>query len=233
VLSPAQIANLPAGTVLVIRRGLAPVVGRVQPAWRRRDVRIQRGGAAARWALLVVVLTAAARALGCWLGRHVVPLVGAVLGGRTGASWGTQWALESGVDPASLWLAAVVGFSLGAASGYLLIAGVVAVTRRLLGPVRRFVHRRVWVPIRRWAIHRTDATLARLVAPGSSTAGSGRRGDWADSARFAAAQPPARTSIAAEPARADDPESRRADVIPLYPEWGDDNRWPDESGDAR
>ena len=39
MLSPAQIANLPAGKVLVIRRGLAPVVGRVQPAWRRRDVR--------------------------------------------------------------------------------------------------------------------------------------------------------------------------------------------------
>jgi hypothetical protein len=39
VLAPAQIANLPAGKVLVIRRGLAPVVGRVQPAWRRRDVR--------------------------------------------------------------------------------------------------------------------------------------------------------------------------------------------------
>jgi type IV secretion system protein VirD4 len=39
VLAPAQIANLPTGKVLVIRRGLAPVVGRVQPAWRRRDVR--------------------------------------------------------------------------------------------------------------------------------------------------------------------------------------------------
>ena len=39
VLAPAQIANLPAGKALVIRRGLAPVVGWVQPAWRRRDVR--------------------------------------------------------------------------------------------------------------------------------------------------------------------------------------------------
>ena len=39
VLAPAQIANLPTGRVLLIRRGLAPVVGRVQPAWRRRDVR--------------------------------------------------------------------------------------------------------------------------------------------------------------------------------------------------
>jgi type IV secretory pathway TraG/TraD family ATPase VirD4 len=42
VLAPAQIANLPTGKVLVIRRGLAPVVGRVAPAWRRRDVRAQR-----------------------------------------------------------------------------------------------------------------------------------------------------------------------------------------------
>jgi type IV secretory pathway TraG/TraD family ATPase VirD4 len=39
VLSPAQIANLPAGNVLVIRRGIAPVVGRAQMAWQRRDTR--------------------------------------------------------------------------------------------------------------------------------------------------------------------------------------------------
>jgi len=39
VLSPAQLANLPAGRVVVFRRGLAPVVGRVRMAWHRRDVR--------------------------------------------------------------------------------------------------------------------------------------------------------------------------------------------------
>jgi type IV secretory pathway TraG/TraD family ATPase VirD4 len=39
VLAPAQIANLPGGKVLLIRRGLAPIVGRVTPAWRRRDIR--------------------------------------------------------------------------------------------------------------------------------------------------------------------------------------------------
>ena len=39
VLAPAQIANLPGGKVLLIRRGLAPIVGRVRPAWKRRDVR--------------------------------------------------------------------------------------------------------------------------------------------------------------------------------------------------
>jgi len=42
VLAPAQIANLPAGKVLVIRRGIAPVVGRAQMAWRRRDLRWAR-----------------------------------------------------------------------------------------------------------------------------------------------------------------------------------------------
>jgi type IV secretory pathway TraG/TraD family ATPase VirD4 len=42
VLAPAQIANLPAGKVLLIRRGLAPIVGRIRPAWRRRDVRAHR-----------------------------------------------------------------------------------------------------------------------------------------------------------------------------------------------
>ncbi|GAA1858732.1 hypothetical protein GCM10009836_43710 [Pseudonocardia ailaonensis] len=54
VLSPAQIANLPAGRVLVIRRGIPPVIGRVQMAWRRRDVRAHRRAlgridAASRW----------------------------------------------------------------------------------------------------------------------------------------------------------------------------------------
>src|SRR3954463_829962 len=35
VLSPAQIANLPVGRVLVIRRGIAPVIGRAQMLWQR------------------------------------------------------------------------------------------------------------------------------------------------------------------------------------------------------
>lgn len=39
VLAPAQIANLPAGRVVVIRRGIAPVIGRARMAWKRRDVR--------------------------------------------------------------------------------------------------------------------------------------------------------------------------------------------------
>ena len=39
VLAPAQIANLPAGRVVLIRRGIAPVIGRARMAWKRRDVR--------------------------------------------------------------------------------------------------------------------------------------------------------------------------------------------------
>jgi hypothetical protein len=39
VLAPAQLANLPAGRVVVYRRGIAAVVGRAQMAWRRVDVR--------------------------------------------------------------------------------------------------------------------------------------------------------------------------------------------------
>lgn len=39
VLSPAQIAQLPAGRAVIIRRGMPPAIGRVQMAWKRRDVR--------------------------------------------------------------------------------------------------------------------------------------------------------------------------------------------------
>lgn len=39
VVSPAQLANLPKWRVLLIRRHLDPVIGRVRPTWRRRDMR--------------------------------------------------------------------------------------------------------------------------------------------------------------------------------------------------
>jgi type IV secretion system protein VirD4 len=63
VLAPAQIANLPAGRVVVIRRGIAPVIGRARMAWRRRDVRgfertvrrvDVRAARAYRWAQLLM-----------------------------------------------------------------------------------------------------------------------------------------------------------------------------------
>jgi type IV secretion system protein VirD4 len=55
VLSPAQIAQLPARHVVIIRRGMAPAVGRVHMAWKRSDVRTMRrattwANRAERWA---------------------------------------------------------------------------------------------------------------------------------------------------------------------------------------
>ncbi|WP_436493402.1 type IV secretory system conjugative DNA transfer family protein [Actinokineospora sp. HUAS TT18] len=47
VLSPGQIAQLPAGHVVVIRRGMAPAVGKTEMAWKRRDVR--KAKRSARW----------------------------------------------------------------------------------------------------------------------------------------------------------------------------------------
>jgi hypothetical protein len=38
-LSPAQLANLPRFTVVVIRRHMSPVIGRAAMVWERRDVR--------------------------------------------------------------------------------------------------------------------------------------------------------------------------------------------------
>ena len=35
VLAPAQLANLPAGRVVVFRRDMPPVIGRAEQAWRR------------------------------------------------------------------------------------------------------------------------------------------------------------------------------------------------------
>lgn len=42
VLSPSQIAQLPARRVVIIRRGMPPAIGRVQMAWKRHDVRSAR-----------------------------------------------------------------------------------------------------------------------------------------------------------------------------------------------
>jgi type IV secretory pathway TraG/TraD family ATPase VirD4 len=45
VLSPGQIAQLPARHVLIIRRGMAPAIGKVEMAWKRRDVKAARRAA--------------------------------------------------------------------------------------------------------------------------------------------------------------------------------------------
>ena len=46
--------------MLLIRRGLAPVVGRVQPAWRRRDVRAHQRALARATAAAVPALEVSA-----------------------------------------------------------------------------------------------------------------------------------------------------------------------------
>lgn len=61
VLAPAQLANLPTGRVVVFRRGLAPVVGRVWMAWRRRDVRAQTKQARRASRAVIAAAEAAAR----------------------------------------------------------------------------------------------------------------------------------------------------------------------------
>ena len=75
VIAPAQLANLPELHVVVFRRHLSPVVGRVRMAWRRRDVRgvVAHAKIAERWASgpAAIELTAARPAIaqpGAWAG---------------------------------------------------------------------------------------------------------------------------------------------------------------------
>jgi hypothetical protein len=42
VISPAQLANLPKGRVVLFHHELPVTLGRVRPGWKRRDVRVQR-----------------------------------------------------------------------------------------------------------------------------------------------------------------------------------------------
>jgi type IV secretion system protein VirD4 len=73
VLSAAQIAQLPFGKVVIIRRGMPAAVGRVQMAWKRRDLRrhtraVRRAERAERWnARTEAILDA----LGSWLDPRI------------------------------------------------------------------------------------------------------------------------------------------------------------------
>jgi type IV secretion system protein VirD4 len=69
VLSAAQIAQLPARRVVVIRRGMPPAVGKVQMAWMRRDVRRTRR--AMRWAERVERWAAARDTATEWLAAQM------------------------------------------------------------------------------------------------------------------------------------------------------------------
>ncbi len=62
VLAASQLANLPAGRVVVFGRGMPPVIGRVRPAWRRCDVRAQHRAERRQTRALLAGAEAATRA---------------------------------------------------------------------------------------------------------------------------------------------------------------------------
>jgi len=67
VLTPAQISQLRFGRVLILRRGMAPAIGRTRMAWTRRDVRTYR--AVLRWSARATATAAAARRFAAWTVR--------------------------------------------------------------------------------------------------------------------------------------------------------------------
>ena len=64
VLSPALLAQLPFRRVVIIRRGMAPAVGKVQMAWKRGDVR--RANLAITWTPRLQLIATASRQLARW-----------------------------------------------------------------------------------------------------------------------------------------------------------------------
>ncbi|MBW0091517.1 TraM recognition domain-containing protein [Pseudonocardia sp. KRD-184] len=101
VLPAAQLANLPSGRVMLIRRGLAPVIGRVQMAWQRRDVR-RRAFQIAHPALATRLARSAATARRWW-SRLTSPVVAALR--RIGALVGRFWrAICASIARARRWI---------------------------------------------------------------------------------------------------------------------------------
>ena len=180
VVPPAQIANLPAGRVLVIRRALPPVLGRAQMAWHRLDVAAQlRPDALTVRARLWI---ARARfAVLRWLAGHAVPLTGVVL-----AMWITA-PIAGGLAPSWRGWAAMAA---AAAVGWFAAALVAAVRE----PVVRWLSRRVLNPLWAW-IRERWAQLRRRV--------TGHTGDVPTYAPFD-------PSTQLVPVRTDDPAQHNA-----------------------
>jgi len=101
VLAPAQIANLPAGRVVVFRRAMAPVIGRVQMDHRRHDVHALAHPDAWSVRLHTVLVRARTRVL-ARAGR-VTGWVGARA--RTGGVWAGARVRAGGV-----WLSVLVAW---------------------------------------------------------------------------------------------------------------------------
>jgi len=68
VLTEAQIRELPFGKVIIIRRGMPAVIGKVRMAWRRHDVR--QAKRAERWAPRLQRLTILTGQLASWSGAR-------------------------------------------------------------------------------------------------------------------------------------------------------------------
>ena len=94
VMTPAQISQLPPGRVLIIKGDLRPMIGRVQMAWKRADVRAYRMGLrlaaasvfchelAVETRMTAIVWTAQLR---LWVDRAVVPVL--VAAGQAVERW--------------------------------------------------------------------------------------------------------------------------------------------------
>src|SRR5690242_5279701 len=125
VVPPAQIANLPEGRVLVIRRGIAPVLGKATMAWRRPDVRWARFSA--EHPVAVARVQAAASRLVTAVDRllaDTTAVVVACLCGLLCAGGAVLLADTTGIDPGWAWLASLLGCLLGFAAGTGLVAGI-------------------------------------------------------------------------------------------------------------
>ena len=142
VLAPAQIANLPAETVVAFRRGMPPVIGRVELAYRRLDVRAHQTPDA--WTVRAQLGAIAVRVwlLG-WLGHHLGPVCGVPFGIWAGVRWGAWLAAQ--IDPSWALLGALAGILLGGVHGWWAGTFVAAQSR----PVRAWLARR-WAAL--WAL---------------------------------------------------------------------------------
>ena len=162
VVPPAQIANLPEGRVLVIRRGIAPVLGKATMAWRRPDVRWTRY--ATKHPVTAARLQAAGSRLataGDRLLTDTAMLVAAGICGLLCAGAAVQLADILGIEHRLAWLASLLGCLLGFAAG----AGVVAVVRRCRGPVVRYLRARAHRSERRWLGLPTKDVFSASVDP--------------------------------------------------------------------
>jgi hypothetical protein len=147
---------------LVIRRGIAPVLGKATMAWRRSDVRW------ARYATEHPVTAARLQAAGTRLARagdqlltDTPTLIAAGICGLLCAGGAVQLADTAGIEHRLAWLASLLGCLLGFAIG----AALVAAFRRGRGPIIHFVRTRSHRSERRWLGRPTKGVFSRSADP--------------------------------------------------------------------